>query len=100
MHMPTNVSSPTAVPAGHPGMAKAGKVVLIISIIVIALPFVMFLCGLASQMIWLEFADTTKTPPFLVEALTWSLFLVPVAAPVGILGVIIGGLLRWFARKG
>lgn len=98
--MPTDTSSLATTATAHPGMAKAGKVILILSLIVIALPFVMFICGLASQLIWLQFADTTKAPPFLLEALTWSLFLVPLAAPIGILGAIIGGLLRWYARKG
>jgi hypothetical protein len=93
---PSTISPST----GKPGLAKAGKIVLISSLVVLALPFVMFVCGIIGQMAWLQFADTTKAPPFIIEALPWSLFLVPLTTPAGILGVIIGWLIRRSARKG
>jgi len=99
--MPTDsAQSAAAPPAGKPGMAKAGKIVIIVSLIVLVLPFAMLLAGILGQMAWLQFADTTKPPPFLIEALPWSLIFAPLTVPAGIVGVIIGWLLRRFARKG
>ncbi|MBL8517754.1 MAG: hypothetical protein JNM76_12395 [Betaproteobacteria bacterium] len=97
--MPTDATQAPA-PPHKPGLAKAGKVTLILSAVIIALPFLMLLAGIVGQMIWLEFADTSKPPPFIIEALPWSLVLAPLTTLAGVVGLIAGGLMWWFARRG
>lgn len=94
-----NPQVPAMTPPGEPGLAKAGKVTLILSALLIALPCLMLLAGIVGQMAWLQFADTSKAPPFIIEALPWSLVLAPLTTPVGIVGLIAGWLMRRFARK-
>ena len=96
--MPTDATPATAPPA-KPGLAKAGKVTLILSALLIVLPFLMQLCGIIGGLAWTEFADVSKRPPFIIEALLWSPVLLPLTTPVGIVGLIAGWLMRRFARK-
>lgn len=81
-------------PAGKPGMVKAGKVILIVSLVILILPFAMFAASIPVSMLWVEFAGKSTKPPFLIELLPWSLFLVPFAALIGIVGAVIGYLVR------